>query len=350
MGPLASPAIVLASNNGDIGGGEIMLLAIAKGLSQLGIRIVVVGPTHDGGVLDAAEEAGHHVVRLAADRRTYYRQLRQWDRTERRGLLWCNGLVPAFATSGHRGRVVHLHAPPVKATHRAAAEVARAGALLTLVPSHHTAQGVPGAQVLWNWNPDIQATVQPRTGDTLRVGFLGRLAPEKGVLVLADAFRQVVDAPNSPAVRLIMAGAPRFVSEDEERMVTGALAPIKDHVSFTGWIEPRDFFGRVDLLVLPSVEPESFGLVVTEAMSARVPFVISDLGALPEIAGPAHPWITPTGDASALAATMTTALNTPEPVRQELIEAARQRWEHHFSPEAGLVRLRMLLHRFKVLP
>jgi glycosyltransferase involved in cell wall biosynthesis len=55
----------------------------------------------------------------------------------------------------------------------------------------------------------------------------------------------------------------------------------------------------VDLAVFPSVAPEAFGLVAAEAMSIGCPYVISDAGALPEVAGD-HPYVAAAGDAEAL--------------------------------------------------
>ena len=47
---------------------------------------------------------------------------------------------------------------------------------------------------------------------------------------------------------------------------------------------PAAFFAEVDLAVFPSRVAESFGLVAAEAMAAGTPYVVSDAGALPEVA------------------------------------------------------------------
>jgi glycosyltransferase involved in cell wall biosynthesis len=95
--------------------------------------------------------------------------------------------------------------------------------------------------------------------------------------------------------------------------------------------------------VFPSVWPEPFGLVVAEAMAAGVPFVISDAGALPEVAGPDHPWVARAGDADDLARVLEHALRaTPEEVR-DVTGRARRRWEEQYSPQAGRLRVEALL-------
>ena len=38
--------LYIATNNGDIGGGEVMLLNIARAARSLGYRVTVIGPAH----------------------------------------------------------------------------------------------------------------------------------------------------------------------------------------------------------------------------------------------------------------------------------------------------------------
>ena len=105
--------IFLAANNPDLGGGEQVLLRHAEALLDLGHPVTVVSADRPTEVLDAAAAIGADVVPIRADgRRAHLRRLRAWDRTERTGVLWCHGLVPALATAGHRQRIVHLHQDP----------------------------------------------------------------------------------------------------------------------------------------------------------------------------------------------------------------------------------------------
>jgi glycosyltransferase involved in cell wall biosynthesis len=104
----------------------------------------------------------------------------------------------------------------------------------------------------------------------------------------------------------------------------------------------------VRVVVFPSVWAEPFGLVVAEAMAAGVPFVISDAGALPEVAGPDHPWIARSGDADDLARVIESVLaGTPEEVRA-VTDRARRRWEEQYSPGAGRQRVQRLLEELGV--
>ena len=341
---MTSAPITFATNQGDIGGGEVMLLNLAAGARALGLDVDVVGP-RSSGILRAAEDAGLVVHELGSTRREYLLALRRWR--GRGELLWANGLGPAFATAGQAGRIVHLHQRP-RGMQAAAAKVARLGARETLVPSRAMARNVYGARVLQNWTADVTASTVRPTRVAPVVGFIGRPSVDKGVVVLADAIR-LLSARLADPPRLLLAGEPRFVAHKERRMVEAALDRVEHLVSKVGWIAPEDFFGQVDLAAFPSVWQEPFGLVVAEAMSARVPFVVSDAGALPEVAGPGHPWVARSGDAVALADTIEALLTSSSDEIDRAVTAARERWETHFSPEAGMARLAVLLRDLRLL-
>jgi glycosyltransferase involved in cell wall biosynthesis len=330
--------VVLAANNGEVGGGEVMLLATARVLRDLGREVLVVGPDAEDGVVDRAEEAGMPVQRLAAERRRYVTALRQWDAGG--DLLWCHGLVPALATAGRRGRIVHLHQLP-GVVHRAVVVAARRGALATLVPSRWLAARVRGARVLPNWTPDprVLAPALPVSGPR-RLGYLGRHSVDKGLLVLAEALARL-EAPGR--VRLVLAGAPRFVDEDVADQVREGLEPLGDRVERLGWVDPADLLGRVDGLVVPSVAPESFGLAAAEAMAAGVPCLVSDAGALPEVVGGRHPWVVPAGDPDALAAAIDAWAAAPAGQLAAVGRAERARWAAELSEEAARPRVAAVL-------
>ncbi len=331
-----APQVTLATNNGDIGGGEVMLLQIAQALEQLAVDVAVVAPTGPDDVARAAEAKGLRTVRLpASGRRAWMRALRRWDRHERQGILWCNGLVPAVATSGHPGRIVHLHQEPGGTLRRLASAASRRGALDTLVPSESMLRHVPGARVMPNWTGPITAAREIRPGaEQLKVGFLGRLSLDKGVHVLAEAMT-LLDRSAPGGFRLMLAGAPRFVDADERDAVERSLVPIAHLVERLGWVDPSEFLGSVDVLVVPSLVQESFGLVAAEAMAARVPVVVSDAGALPEVVGD-RSLVVPAGDSTMLATVLSR-------LRDGRLNPATEqhfaRWATRYSPDAGVARV-----------
>lgn len=325
--------VYLATNNGDIGGGEVMLLKIAATLDTLGVNVTVIGPSSPGALVAAARERDLAVVELNADgRKAWMLALRRWDKKHRQGHLWCNGLVPAFATSFRANRTVHLHQRPA-GLQRALAAVARFRSARTVVPSRWMTTSVPGAEILPNWTEQVQAELpRPLAGEGPTVlGYLGRLSTEKGVDVLARAVRGLESA-HPGRFRLVVAGEARFVDEASQSAVARALGAIEPLVEFTGWVTPEKLFSRIDLLVVPSVVPESFGLVVAEAMSARVPVIVSNAGALPEVLG-AEDDVFPAGDPSALASAILAKVDGGV---QAAVQQNFERWTDRFSPSAGL--------------
>lgn len=338
---MSAPRIAIATNNGDLGGGEVMLLHIAEALRTLGLDVLVVGPAEPSGLVRAAQDRGFGTEVLPArGRRPYMLRLRQWRLRNPRVPLWCNGLVPSFATSGLGPRIVHLHMLP-RGLQKLAARAAMIGARRVLVPSRFMAAQLPGTTVLENWTDEIPlCRADPRDTDgPLHVGFLGRLTRDKGVHVLARAL-ELVPEVEGREVRLVLAGENRFGSPADDHAIDTALAPIAHRTDRLGWVDRGAFLDAVDLVAVPSTAAESFGLVAAEAMASGVPVVISEAGALPEVVGPEHPWRARTDDAEDLALALRAALADADAVSSR---APRARWTQRFSPAAGTARVHALL-------
>lgn len=310
-----------------------MLLNIALTLRELNFDVTVVGPSQPSALVDRAEELGIPTKILKARNRfEWMLSLRRWHKKQTDSILWCNGLVPSVSTCGRHNRIVHLHQQSLGLNSRLE-KIARRCALVTLVPSHSMARAVSGSHVLHNWvSPVLVNNTKRKPSEQKIIGFLGRPSIDKGVDVLAEAL--LLLEQNDPGkFRLLLAGEPRFVSPDQQKAVDAALKNITDLTDIPGWMLPQDFFEQVDIFVCPSVWPEPFGLVVTEAMSARVPIVLSDAGALPELVGEDYEYIVPAGDALALAQAIRAYEFDSDISVQERMHA---RWEELFSPQAGL--------------
>ena len=345
-----SKELYLATNNGDIGGGEVMLLNIARAARGLGYQVVIIGPANPPDLIEAAADEGFtRIVLPAKTRMQYMVQLRLWHRAHRDTLLWCNGLVPAAATGGRAGRIVHLHQLPT-GTNAKLVPFARKKALQTLVPSEYVAASVPGATVFPNWVQEVPLSLAKSTvPGVVRIGYLGRLTPSKGIGVLCQAIEFLNSTVTLPEYRLVVAGAPVFASSEEEHEVSRALENIERYTDRLGWSTPQKLFDTVDMLVVPSQAPESFGLVAAEAMSARVPVIVSDAGALPEVVGEDYPYIYPAQDPSALVEKirhLTQAFYQESDNLNDIISAAFWHWQELYSPDSGRERVRHLLEKY----
>ncbi|MFV0911612.1 glycosyltransferase family 4 protein [Rothia dentocariosa] len=345
-----SKELYLATNNGDIGGGEVMLLNIARAARGLGYQVVIIGPANPPDLIEAAADEGFTRIVLPAKTRIQYMvQLRLWHRAHRDALLWCNGLVPAAATGGRAGRIVHLHQLPT-GTNAKLVPFARKKALQTLVPSEYVAASVPGATVFPNWVQEVPLSLAKSTvPGVVRIGYLGRLTPSKGIGVLCQAIEFLNSTVTLPEYRLVVAGAPVFASSEEEHEVSRALENIERYTDRLGWSTPQKLFDTVDMLVVPSQAPESFGLVAAEAMSARVPVIVSDAGALPGVVGEDYPYIYPAQDPSALVEKirhLTQAFYQESDNLNDIISAAFWHWQELYSPDSGRERVRHLLEKY----
>ncbi|SFR78211.1 Glycosyltransferase involved in cell wall bisynthesis [Microbacterium azadirachtae] len=332
------PRVYVVADHAGLGGSEVMLLRIASVLRELGADVTAVVPDPSP-VLIAAVREGLSVIALPARHpATWAWALRRWDRTRPPGLLWCNGLTPSAATLGRRDRLVHLHRRP-SGLRGLVATLARRGAVATLVPSCAMLEAAPGAVVLPNWTDRMRrANPHPDEDGRIRIGFLGPLGLDSGVHVLAEAVEWLEDCMPG-RYRLVLAGEPVGVPEEDLALMEEALGPVAHLTHRTGWVDTAALFDGIDLLVVPSVVDEAFGLVATEAMAARVPLIVSDAGALPEVVGPRGE-IVPAADPIALAeriADLTAGSATAK--RGPLFE----RWFAEYSPGAGAARMHALV-------
>lgn len=317
-----------------------MMAALAEATRAAGVEVRIVTPRHPREAAHLARDRGFEVIEIPCeDRLGYLRGLARRRGSFGGDLWWCNGLVPALATAGsiHR-RVVQLHQPPAGA-HRRAWQIARIGVEQVFVPSRSMTALVPGSTALVNWTGDVELLPPPspvRDG-TVRVGFIGRFSPIKGLHVLARAMQQL-DRELDVPLELVLAGDGRFVSTTDRSLVEIELARVAS-VRRLGWVDRVAFFAAVDVVVVPSVWSEPFGLVAAEAMGAGRPIVISDAGALSEIAGPAHPWVARADDPADTARVIRRFLDTDDTEREAIRAAGRRRWEAEFSPTAGAARV-----------
>ena len=138
--------------------------------------------------------------------------------------------------------------------------------------------------------------------DVALVGTAGRVDTWKGFDVLLDAFARVRAARED--VQLVVAGGP---VRGKER-VFEQLEGVARSTPGAHWLGSRDdvadLLADLDLFVLPSTEPEPYGLVLVEALMSGAAVIATDAGGPPEILAAAAPGsgrLVPIRDPGALA-------------------------------------------------
>ena len=120
------------------------------------------------------------------------------------------------------------------------------------------------------------------------VGYLARLAPEKGLHQLVDAFIEL--RKRMPKVRLAIAGwlGKQHESYWQEQQAKLASAGLADAYTYHGSVDRTgklDFLEAIDVLCVPTTYQEPKGLFVLESLAAGVPVVQPAHGAFPELIG-----------------------------------------------------------------
>ena len=129
--------------------------------------------------------------------------------------------------------------------------------------------GIEGAQYA-----NAQPTIHWRNPNTL--GFIGRFEePRKGLQVLLAALPII--ARFIPDVRILIAGP-----GDGDEFIKGLDVGLRNRIVFLGFLtdqEKASLLKSIDIYVAPNTGGESFGIILTEALSAGTPVVASDIPA-----------------------------------------------------------------------
>ena len=130
--------------------------------------------------------------------------------------------------------------------------------------------------------------MQPRHGGPATIGFLGRVCPDKGLHLLAQAFCLLAQDRGLGPLELRAAG---YLAESDRPYLT----EIEAGLARRGLAERFRYLGELDragkiaflqslgVMCLPTVYPESKGLPVLEAWANGVPVVVPAHGAFPEM-------------------------------------------------------------------
>lgn len=204
-------------------------------------------------------------------------------------------------------------------------------------------EGFPAEQILWMPNPvdtDEFAPANTRERNELRARFRiplaapvvlysGRLAPEKSLPSLVEAFALVIRKMPKAVLVLVGDGPVRatLVEQSEKLRLPAGSVRIVGSVKpeeVSSWLKIADTFA----LVSPS---EGFSCALTEAMSAALPSVVSDIPANRQLIDDGkHGLLIPFGDVDAIADAIL-RLFADDALRRRMGESARRRVRENYS-------------------
>jgi glycosyltransferase involved in cell wall biosynthesis len=146
--------------------------------------------------------------------------------------------------------------------------------------------GIDGRDLAAANSPPLPLSHSPTRPPT--VGYLARLAPEKGLHVLAEAFILLRQMPGMEQAQLRVAG---WMGQANRAYAEGVFDKLRSaglgvSVEYVGEVDRQGkiaFLRSIDVLSVPTTYREPKGLFVLEALSAGVPVVQPDHGAFPEV-------------------------------------------------------------------
>lgn len=124
--------------------------------------------------------------------------------------------------------------------------------------------------------------------ESFSIGYLARMAPEKGLHRLVDAFIAIAHRPEAKHVKLKLAGwmGPQHIGFWEEQKAKLNRSGLSHRWEYLGSIDRKEkakFLSSINLFCVPTTYTEPKGLFLLEAIAAGVPYVQPDHGAFPEL-------------------------------------------------------------------
>jgi glycosyltransferase involved in cell wall biosynthesis len=160
-------------------------------------------------------------------------------------------------------------------------------------------------------------------------GFAGRIEIAKGIGVLRAAACDAMD--RRPGMRVLCLGA------GPERDVTEQFARARGHGTKFLFAGCRDdierYLAAVDVMVVPSIEIETFGRACAEAQACEVPVIVSAIGGLPETLLPESSGVLVASRDEAQLREAMIRLGDAESERHRMGQIGRQYVCDHFSSE-----------------
>jgi glycosyltransferase involved in cell wall biosynthesis len=212
----------------------------------------------------------------------------------------------------------------------------RAADATVIAASQYVAESytkVPGCsrvRVVYNGIGDMQRGTRSFDRRPVRVGIIGRIAPEKGQLDFMRAARQITE--NGGEAEFLVYGERLFADARYEAQVRAMAGDAP--VIFCGWTDDiAKALHDLEILAVPSGPDEAATRVIMEAFSAGTPVVAYRSGGIPELVEDGRTGVlTETPDFESLARAIQVLMSDRE-LMNRLSVAGRNEWLRRFGVE-----------------
>lgn len=368
--------VLFVHASADLYGSDITLLQLVYGLDRDKFSCIVVVP-YNGPLVPRLREAGAETIvypDLPVIRRQYMnvRGAARLARSSLRSSRWLVNLIRrrdvalvhsntlAVSLTGlaakvtRRPHVCHVHEivtrPRIVATSlatlgsamstlvvansRATAEHCRRTRLVTSTPVKVILNGVDESRLRDRSMVSLRSLAGAAPEDIVFT-LVGRINRWKGHSVFIDAAERL--AAEYENVRFLIVGdsfaGQEHLTEAVDRRIKSSSILRARTTRFPHMADVGSVYKASDIIVVPSTEPEPFGLVAAEAMAAGLPVIAARIGALPEIVDDRRTGIliSPNDITSLLAAMR--QLSDSQSYRAEMGREAKKRFERCFRVE-----------------
>ncbi|MEM1227001.1 MAG: glycosyltransferase family 4 protein [Planctomycetota bacterium] len=178
-----------------------------------------------------------------------------------------------------------------------------------------------------------------------RIGYFARIAPEKGLHLLADAFIDLAGREGADSVELHVAGWLGDHRREYLKMIKSKidLAGLGDRFTYHGSPERDEKFKLLqsfDVLSVPAPYQDPKGLFILESLAVGTPVIQPDHGAFGELLrSTGGGWLAPPGDTAALADAIERVYRDGE-LRSSAMRGVREALAQRHSIETAAVAMR----------
>ena len=128
---------------------------------------------------------------------------------------------------------------------------------------------------------EIVADTEERSGDRIKILYVGRFDIGKGIEYLIEAIPYIIRNYNNCIFILVGDGPIKSQMENLSRKLN-----VSEYIIFKGFVPHRDinrYYQQCDIVVVPSSWPEPFGRTLIEAMACAKPVISTRVGGITEV-------------------------------------------------------------------